>query len=149
MQNDTIRIESPRFGTLEVSPERVIEFPAGIPGFEEAKRFSLFHPEGDEPKYFVLQSLDIPDLAFHVTDPSRLGFSYEISLSDEESATIGMKDPSEAVVVVILAKEGGVRASASLQANLNAPLIINLATRKGLQHVFSRLDYQITLRATN
>lgn len=148
MPNETIRIESPRFGTLEVSPERVIEFPSGIPGFEEAKRFSLFHPEGDEPKYFVLQSLDIPDLAFHVTDPSRLGFSYEISLSDEESAAIGMKDPSESVVVVILAKEG-VRAGASLQANLNAPLIINLATRKGIQHVFSRLDYQITLRATN
>jgi flagellar assembly factor FliW len=148
MQNDTIRIESPRFGTLEVSPERVIEFPAGIPGFEDAKRFSLFHPEGDEPKYFVLQSLDIPDLALHVTDPSRLGFSYEISLSDEESAAIGMKDPSEAVVVVILAKEG-VRTGPSMQANLNAPLIINLATRKGLQHVFSRLDYQITLRATN
>jgi flagellar assembly factor FliW len=148
MQNDTIRIESPRFGTLEVSPERVIEFPSGIPGFEDATRFSLFHPEGDEPKYFVLQSLDIPDLAFHVTDPSRLGFSYEISLSDEESAAIGMKDPSEAVVVVILAKEG-VRTGSSLQANLNAPLIINLATRKGLQHVFSRLDYQITLRATN
>ncbi|HEX5394282.1 MAG TPA: flagellar assembly protein FliW [Rhodocyclaceae bacterium] len=148
MQNETIRIESPRFGTLEVSPERVIEFPAGVPGFEEAKRFSLFHPEGDDPKYFVMQSLDIPDLAFHVTDPSRLGFSYEITLSDEESAAIGMKDPSEAVVVVILAKEG-IKVGGPLQANLNAPLIINMATRKGIQHVFSRLDYQITLRATN
>lgn len=147
MQNDIIRIESPRFGTLEVSPERVIEFPAGLPGFEDAKRFSLFHPEGDDPKYFVLQSLDIPDLAFHVADPSRLGFTYEITLSDDESAAIGMKDPADAVVTVILAKTSGV--AGPLQANLNAPLVINLATRKGIQHVFSRLDYQITLRSPN
>lgn len=147
MSADIIRIESPRFGTLEISPERVIEFPAGLPGFEDAKRFSLFHPEGDDPKYFVLQSLDIPDLAFHVTDPSRLGFTYEIALSDEESAAIGMKDPAETVVAVILAKNG--TGAGALQANLNAPLIINMATRKGLQHVFSRLDYQITLRSPN
>ncbi|RTL51440.1 MAG: flagellar biosynthesis protein FliW [Rhodocyclaceae bacterium] len=139
------RIESPRFGTLEVSPEHVIEFPAGLPGFEEARLFTLFHPEGEDPKYFFLQSMEQPDVAFHIADPSRFGFTYEIALSDEESALIGLSNPADAVVAVILVKDDN--ASQPLRANLQAPLIINLNTRKGLQHVFSRLDYQVTLKS--
>ena len=30
-----------------------------------------------------------------------------------------------------------------LSANLNGPLVINLDTRRGLQHVFVRLDYNL------
>lgn len=141
-----MRIDSPRFGTLEISPERVIEFPAGLPGFEEARRFSLFHPDGDGPRYFILQSLDMPELAFTVADPGQMGFNYEIELSDEEAATLAMTDPAQMAVVVMLLKpegEGG-----PVRANLNAPLIINLESRKGLQHLFARLDYQLTLRST-
>lgn len=137
-------IESPRFGTLEVEPSKIIEFPGGLPGFEDCHRFTLFHPEGEDPKYFVLQSLDDPALAFHVADPARFGFNYEIQLSDEESAVLGLADPSTAVVAVMLTKEDS---GVPLRANLNAPLIINLETRRGIQHVFARLNYELTLRS--
>lgn len=149
MSEEIIHIDSPRFGTLEVSPERIIEFPVGLPGFEDSKRYSLFHPEGEEPKYFVLQSLDHPEVAFHVADPSRFGFTYEITLSDDESALIGVTNPADIVVAVMLLKEVRGLGDPSVRANLNAPLVINMATRKGLQHVFSRLDYQVTLRGSN
>lgn len=149
MSEEIIRIESPRFGTLEISPERIIEFPSGLPGFEDSKRYSLFHPEGDDPKYFVLQSLDHPDVAFHVADPARFGFTYDITLSDDESALIGVTNPADVVVAVMLLKEVRGLGDPSVRANLNAPLVINMATRKGLQHVFSRLDYQVTLRGSN
>ncbi|OHC70627.1 MAG: hypothetical protein A2045_02335 [Rhodocyclales bacterium GWA2_65_20] len=135
-----MKIESPRYGTLEVAPGNVIEFPRGLPGFEACRRFSLFHPEGEDPKYFILQSLDEADVAFHVADPSRFGFSYEISLSDEEAAAIGLTDPSSAVVAVMLTKTGN---EEPMRANLNAPLVINLATRRGLQHVFAQLNYEV------
>ena len=62
-----MKIESPRFGTLEVEPSRIIEFPKGLVGFENCRRFSLFHAEGGEPTYFILQSLDDPAIAFHMT----------------------------------------------------------------------------------
>lgn len=138
------RVDSPRFGTLEVEPGKIIEFPRGLPGFEACRRFSLFHPEGGEPKYFILQSIDDPEVAFHIADPARFGFSYEISLSDEDAALIGLADAAEAVVAVILTKP---EASTPLSANLNAPLVINLASRRGLQHVFARLDYAVTLKS--
>ena len=138
-----MKIESPRFGTLEVDPSKIIEFPRGLLGFEDCRRYTLLEPPGDESKYFILQSLDDPALAFHVCDPSLFGFSYEISLSDDEAAEIQLADPAEAAVAVILSKPEG----AAMSANLQAPLIINMASRRGLQHVFARLDYAVTLKA--
>ena len=143
-----MQIDSPRFGKLVVEPERIIEFPGGLVGFEKCRRFSLFHPEGENPPHFILQSLDDPAIAFHVTDPARLGFGYELVLSGEEAAILGIGDAartvsssgSELAVVVILAKESPEQ---PVRANLNGPLIINLDARRGLQHVFDRLDYRV------
>ncbi|MDP2810795.1 MAG: flagellar assembly protein FliW [Rhodocyclaceae bacterium] len=143
-----MKIETPRFGTLVVEPSRVIEFPRGLVGFEDCKRFSLFHPEGEKPSYFILQSLDDPALAFHIADPAQLGFGYEITLSDAEAADLALSEGERSVpaasaqraVVVILSKE---TPGQPVRANLHGPLIINLDTRRGLQHVFARLDYNV------
>lgn len=140
----TMNIDTPHSGSIEVAPDRVIEFPNGLAGFEDCRRFSLFHPESDKegpPKFFILQSLDDPAVAFNIADPAMFGFNYEINLSDEESRTIDLADASEAAVVVLLVKDdGGVR------ANLKAPLVINLRARRGIQHVFSGLDYKVALK---
>jgi flagellar assembly factor FliW len=146
--NDTLCIDSPRFGKLEVAPDRVIEFPEGIPGFEDLHQFTLFHPEGGDPKYFLLQSIEQPALAFPIADPGRFGFSYEIELSDAQTATLALEDPADVVVAVMLIKnedQGG----EPLRANLNAPLVLNLKSRRGIQHVFASLDYQVTLKSHN
>lgn len=147
-----MKIESPRFGTLVVEPSRIIEFPRGLLGFETCKRFSLFHPEGKTPSYFILQSLDDAALAFHIADPAQFGFVHEIILSDEEAADLGLTDPERGVatliassaaplvVMVMLTKEGS---GQPVRANLTGPLVINLDTRRGLQHVFARLDFNI------
>lgn len=143
-----MKIESPRFGTLVVEPERVIEFPRGLVGFEDCKRFSLFHPESEKPSYFILQSLDDPEVAFHIADPAQFGFAHEVILSDEEAADLQLAENdrnvansvAHLVVVVILLKEGP---NQPVRANLNAPLIINLDSRRGLQHVFARLNYNV------
>jgi len=138
-----MNIDSPRFGSIEIEPSRIIEFPFGLAGFEDCHRFTLFHPEGQNPRYFILQSLDDEAVAFHISDPAVFGFNYEINLSDEESAAINLIDPGDAAVVVILAKGEG---SEAVRANLKAPLIINLASRRGLQHVFFGLQYNVTLK---
>ncbi len=144
-----MKIESPRFGTLVVESSQIIEFPRGLAGFEHCRRFSLFHPEGGEPSYFILQSLDDPAIAFHIADPARFGFAYEIVVSDEESADLAIDAAERSVatstaqlaVAVIVSKE---TPEQPLRANLNGPLIINLDTRRGLQHVFARLEFDQT-----
>lgn len=133
-------IDSPRFGSLTIEPSRIIEFPAGLAGFEQCKRFTLFHPDDENPRYFILQSLDDPSVAFNIADPALFGFNYDIQLSDDDMALISMTDPAQVVVVVILAKDAD---GAPVRANLKAPLVINLESRRGLQHIFSRLNYDV------
>ena len=139
-----MNIDTPHSGSLDVTPDRIIEFPRGLPGFEDLRRYSLFHPQSDAgvPPYFILQSLDDPAVAFNIADPALFGFNYEIKLSDEESAALNLSDPAEAAVVVMLVKD---EASGQVRANLKAPLILNVSARRGIQHVFSNLDYQVML----
>jgi flagellar assembly factor FliW len=138
----SMNIDSPNAVSLDVAPDRVIEFPVGLAGFEQLHRYSLFHPEpgaDGTPNYFIMQALDDPAIAFNIADPALFRFSYQISLTDAESAALELGDPAEAVVAVILVKEGG-----QLRANLKAPLVINVRKRRGIQHVFARLNYEIT-----
>lgn len=135
-----MKIESSRFGTLEVAPERIIEFPRGLVGMANCKRFSLFHREPGTPGYFILQSLDDPAIALHIADPARYGLSYELVLSDDDAADLALAEVERRVaecaaqlaVVVILNKE---TPGQPVQVNLNGPLILNLDTRRGLQQV--------------
>lgn len=145
----TMNIDNPHAGSIGGEADRIIEFPAGLAGFEELRRFSLFHPETSEgaaPRYFILQSLDDPNIAFNIADPELFGFNYEIVLSDDEIAALDLADPSEAAVVVILVK-GTTGGDAGVRANLKGPLIINTRARRGIQHVFAALNCQVTLKA--
>jgi flagellar assembly factor FliW len=140
----TIKINSRRFGTVEVAEDKAIEFPQGLAGFEDLRRFALLHPESDEPKYHILQSMEDADVAFTIADPALFGFSYEITLDEAQSAMLAQADAPDAVaddaVLVILSKEND---NAPLRAILKAPLILNLKTRRGIQHTFARLDYTL------
>ena len=141
-----MNIDTPTAGTLDVTPERTIEFPTGLAGFENLRRYSLFHSENaadGTPRYFILQSLDDPSVAFNIADPALFGFSYEIKLSDTEAAALELDSPAEAAVLVILVKTDG-----QLRANLQAPIVLNVRVWRGIQHVFSRLNYEVTLKSS-
>ena len=147
-----MKIKSPEFGTVEVADDRIIEFPAGLPGFEQCQRFALVHEEGREAEVFLLQSVDDPEVAFSVTAPGRLGVNLEFDLTDDDLALVKLdsigKADDVAIVIIIRsqkAEEAG-PAGAGLSANFMAPLVINTRARLGMQKVISRLGCEITLR---
>jgi len=147
-----MKIESLVFGTVEVSEDKVIEFPAGLPGFEDCKRFALVHEDGASAGILLLQSVDNPEVMFSITGPDNLGVNYEFNLSDEEVATLKLANPGDAMVAVIVRKEEGddtTPASTGLRANFMAPLVINVSARRGLQKVINKLGCDVTLRAEN
>ena len=55
----SMKIDIERLGlkNVPIDPESVFTFPDGIAGFEDCKRFKLFHEEG-KATVFWLQSLD-------------------------------------------------------------------------------------------
>ena len=96
-----IDIEEFNLKDVQVNPDTVLTFPAGLSGFENLKRYSLFHEEG-KPTVFWLQSLDDTSVSFSVVEPKSLAIGYEIDLSDEDCNSIDYKDADETLVLVIL-----------------------------------------------
>ena len=140
-----MKIETYLFGSVEVSPEKVITFPQGLVGFESNTRFMLAHESADgQPTSFTLQSLDDPMLAFQIVDPTTLGFHYELELSEAENALLGAPAPEDVLVMQVLSKseEGG---SKAINPNLRAPLLINTKERIGMQKVMERCVPNVTL----
>jgi flagellar assembly factor FliW len=142
-----MKIQSPRFGAIDVADDKVIRFPHGLPGFEDCKQFALLHPDAAQPRIFYLQSVDQPDLAFSIASPEQFGLHYNFSLSDAELTLIGLNRIEDASVMVILRQEGDKGGEAPVHAVLTAPLVINLATRLGLQKTLASLGCDITLTA--
>jgi flagellar assembly factor FliW len=141
-----MKIESPTLGAVEVSDDKVIEFPAGLPGFEKLRRFVLVHEEGGDSNVFLLQSVEDAGVTFSLTGPEKLGITYEFPLTDAEVATLKLAKPEDAVVAVIIRKDADAPANAGLRANFMAPLVINVGARRGLQKVIDKLAYDIILR---
>lgn len=146
-----MKIDSPQFGSLEVETNKVIEFPLGLPGFEECKRFTLIEVEGHQQEVALLQSVDQPDVAFSVTTPDLLGLEYAFSLNEEEEKVVGGGRPEDVAVMLILRQESvgepnRPTGSSSVRANLMGPLVINVATMRGIQKVIARLGCDVTLR---
>ncbi|WP_017726241.1 flagellar assembly protein FliW, partial [Halalkalibacterium ligniniphilum] len=68
-------------GEIEVSDERIIEFEAGIPAFEEEKTFVLLPFDEDTP-FYVLQSATTKDIAFIVVNPFDFFPDYKVKIPD-------------------------------------------------------------------
>ena len=111
---------STRFGTLEVPAEALIEFPRGLIGLP-GTRYALL-ARGEDAAFLWLHSIDDPSLAIPVTNPFRFFDTYEVELSDDEAARIGITQSDETSVYVT------VRAADTLEgfsANLRAPLLVS------------------------
>ena len=114
----TVTIDSPRFGTLEIASEDVIEFPNGLIGLG-GRRYAIVAHDGDGT-FSWLHSIDDPSLALPVANPWHFFADYSVDLSDEASEPI-TADPADVAVWVT------VRAGAELAdfyANLRAPILV-------------------------
>ncbi|MFA6052581.1 MAG: flagellar assembly protein FliW [Methylobacter sp.] len=145
-----MEIKSRFFGDQTIDPSTIISFPNGIPGFEDQTRFKLFHQEGN-PVIFWLQSLDDDSLVFSVAQPSIFNINYSFTLTDAEEATLGIKNPADILILIILHKDEDNQGNQkpTIKGSINFPLIINSVNRIGLQKVLARVEQSITLTETS
>jgi flagellar assembly factor FliW len=114
-----LTIESSRFGRVEIDSDTVVEFTDGLIGLG-GSRYTLLTSDTNSP-FSWLQSLDDPELALPVTDPSRFFTEFRMELSDEDAQRLGLDDATAVDVYVTI------RAAEALEdftANLKAPILI-------------------------
>ena len=138
-----MEIKSSFLGTQTIDPSTIINFPHGIPGFEDQTHFKLFHQEGDNPLIFWLQSLDDESLVFSVAQPSIFNINYNFILNDTEEATLAIENAADVLILIILHKDTSDQPT--IKGSIKAPLIINSAKRIGLQKVLPHVEQSITL----
>ena len=65
-----MKVDTSRFGTLDIPDNEIVQFPDGLYGFEKETEFTLlpFNPNVESPMEW-LQSVKSSHLAFVITDP--------------------------------------------------------------------------------
>lgn len=144
-----MKIKSSLLGEQVIDPNSIINFPNGIPGFEDQTQFKLFHQENN-PIIFWLQSLDDELLTFSVAPPALFNINYSLTLSDEEEQTLALDNAEDIIVLILLHKDEDSQSpqQPTIKGSIKAPLIINSAKRIGLQKVLSNIEQSITLVET-
>jgi flagellar assembly factor FliW len=136
-------IQARAFGEIEVDERQIIDFPRGILGFQEHTRFALL--DASQPPFYWLQSLTDTQTAFVLISPDVFRSDYELSLVSQELDVIDVHqeeggelitrssgDAAELLVFAIVTVTGD---KESMTANLQGPIVINPASRLGMQGI--------------
>lgn len=130
-----MKIETSRFGNMEVDENRLLSFDEGILGFPTQKDYALVQT-GHGSGFYWLQSVCTPDLAFVVCDPRLFVTEYQVPVKLDELVTIELRDAESAQVFVIVNKVGDL-----LTGNFQGPLVVNVKNRHAKQLVLSDKRY--------
>jgi flagellar assembly factor FliW len=114
-----IKIQSTRFGTLEVAEETVIELPLGLIGLG-GLQYALFESRPGS-SFLWLHSLEDPALALPVVDPRLFFPSFALEVNERDRELIGVADPLTAFLYVTVRTAPD---PADVTVNLRAPLVI-------------------------
>ena len=134
-------LETKHFGKLSYETDSELEFPLGLPGFDERKRFVAVHFVENDPLIY-LQSLEDPALCFITMPILAVDPRYRLKVSGEDLGHLGLSsirqprigDDVLCLSVLSLRETGPT-------ANLLAPIVVNLRNRKAVQAVALESDY--------
>lgn len=134
-----MKVETSRFGKLEVNDASIINMVKGLVGFEKQTQYCLIQ-HTPNTKFRWLQSTEDPTLAFVVVDPSDFFENYEIEIPDAEAEKLNLETAEDALVLLVVTISDGGR---NATANLTAPVIINSKGLFGMQVILQDTEYSV------
>jgi len=124
-------IQTTRFGKIQFSDDELIQFPEGILGFNDLKRFVLLDDPTDEI-FAWLQACDEPGIAFPVLEPELFTETYQINLTKSDFEVLKMNAQSKHRYFCIVTIPDD---PTKMTANLKAPVVVNIEQRLARQCV--------------
>jgi len=125
-----------RFGEIEYDPENVLQFPEGLVGFEELRDFVVMPNEKEGPLFWI-QSVDDPQVAFILTDPTNFYYDYKVVPDGREREKLGIADDDACHVVTVVT----VPPDRKITLNLAAPILFAPKTNKALQVILEGTQF--------
>ena len=139
MRENTMQIDTIRFGMVEIDESKLITFSDGIPGLEEYHRYALLQFEESYPIIW-LQSVDEGGICLPVLDTYAVLEEYVFDIDDEDVKLLGLNSPEELHVVSVLVIPDEIQ---HMTVNLAAPILVNTVTGKARQIMLSGSDYNV------
>jgi flagellar assembly factor FliW len=133
-------LKGTRFGDIEFAKGDIIQFPEGMIGFQKLNKYVVVNTKEGSP-YRWLQSVEEPKLAFLVSIPEFFVEEYTPEISNSEAKSLGLKPETPHLILVTTTIPRGNPNLAT--ANLAAPIIINLESRKAKQVILEDEAYTI------
>lgn len=136
-----MKINTVKFGEIDIDEQRIFEFKLPIIGFDELKKFVLLDLNKD--KFFKwLQSVEDPALAFPVVSVFNLNIDYSIDLPDDVIEELKIKNVESLLVMNISSIPQDDPQGTTI--NLLAPIIFNLDEHLAGQVILSGSGYNIS-----
>ena len=135
-------IQTRSFGEVNIEEERILDFPNGIIGFPDLKRFVLLHDSerGESVGIHWLQSIEEPGFAMPVMDPLIVESGYNPIIEDDILTPLGDLSEDDTIVLVTVSVPKDLT---KMTVNLRGPIVINAAKRKGCQVIVEGEDFSV------
>lgn len=127
-----MKLTTRHFGEIEFPDETIINFPEGLVGFEDQKRFVFIENSDPEVPFHWLQSVDQEDLAFVVVNPMAIKPDYEFEVPKDIEKRMELDSAEDVALLSIVVVPEEIE---KMTMNLLAPLVFNAAKRIGFQVV--------------
>jgi len=126
-----------RFGEVEYDPDNLLIFPAGLIGFPTLHSFIVMPNKKDGPLFWI-QSVDDPDIAFVLTDPTNFFLDYVVTADNAELNTLQISQEEEYFVLAVVT----VPPDQNITLNLTAPILFAPKTNRAIQVILENTEYQ-------
>jgi flagellar assembly factor FliW len=137
-----MKVNTRIFGEIEISEEKILNFPNGIIGFPDLTRFALVHDEekGSDAGIRYMLSIDEPAFAMPVMDPLIVKPDYDPQVDDELLSVLGNLTPENIIVLVTVTVPSDLT---KMTVNLQGPFVINSEERKAAQIIVDSNEYPV------
>ena len=139
-QQNTIKINTEKFGELEVNKESIFDFVAPIIGFKDLKQYAIIDYKPDSP-FKWLQSMEDMSLAFPITLCSFFGIDYQFDIPDEEAQQLEIESADDIFVCNIANIPSSNPQGATI--NMLAPIVANIVNKKAMQIILKNPEFEV------
>lgn len=126
-----------RFGDVEYDPANLLHFPAGMIGFPTLHDFIVM-PNKKEGPLFWIQSIEDPQIAFVLTDPTNFFLDYQVTPGEYEKNILQIADKDDCYILSVVT----VPPDQIITLNLAAPIFFSPKTNRAMQIILEDNKYK-------
>ena len=135
-----MKLLTKHFGEIDYDPSLAVDFPEGLPGFPDRRKYVVLIENDQDDTFCWLQSIEDGDLAFALINIYNVMPDYNPVVDTDEIDSLGNMEGNNLLIYNVVVIPNDIK---QMRANLRAPIVINPSTRKGKQVILKNDDYDM------